>query len=624
MESKNLPKWAERGNFRYARMDGGPIEVHKALVSGWDYMEFPINSYACNIAYDGDRLIDIIKDAYVNWIWITWSVGFSWETEEIQREIAKKFIAKCHKNNIKVTSYHSLANVFIKDYEKFNPKIRSWIQKKKNGKLYTYGAVRSDKEGQRYLVCINNPNWKKHIKKTVKSAVEAGVDAIYFDNCYISCYCNICNKKFKLHTKKLLGKEYNLSKQINANDRLKGSQAQQINDDFFSMQIADFLREIKNHVSKVNKNILLYSNAHERIIFDEAGDYTLSEDCAIPNYDSKNGYTINSGILRYLYADGGADKPNKVGLHQLPWSMAYIAQVNLSEMILDIDVFKLSIAESACYGSSFYFTPEGIFLTKLMLNDKLVVETWKKMGEYNKFLEENSQYYNRLYQEAKIVFIVDTIRDKIDFFQYISENKIIFEIIPIEYFNNINIISKFKVIIPTQTKALSAKQVNILNKYQNNKGKIIGIDPIGTHNEVYAKRNKRDIEEIFKNKESILFTDGIQGIMKTKSSKQKFIDILTKAEEEPIIEIDKNLPVIPNIMSSDKKRIKVIHLLNYSKKKINNIKIKLNNINVDKNSLSVISPDNVKKNLLNFKNTGNSIEFTLSEIHIYSLVIIKY
>ena len=119
--TRELPLWAQRGMFRYARLDGGPVEMMKGILSGWEYMFDPANAYACCRAYDSDQLIELVKEVHVNWIWVTWSVGLSLESEAIQRRLAKRFLDSCHEQGIKVSSYHSIANVFRADFLEKHP-----------------------------------------------------------------------------------------------------------------------------------------------------------------------------------------------------------------------------------------------------------------------------------------------------------------------------------------------------------------------------------------------------------------------------------------------------------------------------------------------------------------------
>src|SRR5438477_9307932 len=78
-EQPSLPSWLKAGTVRFARFDGGPIETQKALRSAWaagfspQDLEVLTNLYGAH----GDRMIDLLVQARINFVWVTYSVGFS-------------------------------------------------------------------------------------------------------------------------------------------------------------------------------------------------------------------------------------------------------------------------------------------------------------------------------------------------------------------------------------------------------------------------------------------------------------------------------------------------------------------------------------------------------------------
>src|SRR5215468_1156729 len=94
-----VPEWARTGNFGFARWDGGPLEVAKGALSGWPGFVVPDPQviYATTHLYDPST-IELLERAHVNWIWVTWSVGFSNETEAAQQALLRTYIEECHRH----------------------------------------------------------------------------------------------------------------------------------------------------------------------------------------------------------------------------------------------------------------------------------------------------------------------------------------------------------------------------------------------------------------------------------------------------------------------------------------------------------------------------------------------
>ena len=109
-----IPAWAEQGNFHFMRLDGGPIEVQKASRALWgkDFtsadQEVLGNMYGKYSAH----AIDLLSQGGVNWVWLTWSVGFSWQDEAAQRQLAKEMVSRLHQRGFHVTAYMCSSSIF--------------------------------------------------------------------------------------------------------------------------------------------------------------------------------------------------------------------------------------------------------------------------------------------------------------------------------------------------------------------------------------------------------------------------------------------------------------------------------------------------------------------------------
>jgi hypothetical protein len=78
-----LPTWLQRGKIRFARFDGGPIEVEKTMRSSWGEHFTARETDVLGNLYGkyGDHMVALLTQAHVNFVWVTYSVGFSWQDE---------------------------------------------------------------------------------------------------------------------------------------------------------------------------------------------------------------------------------------------------------------------------------------------------------------------------------------------------------------------------------------------------------------------------------------------------------------------------------------------------------------------------------------------------------------
>ena len=604
----------------------------KGILSGWEYMFEPANAYACCVAYDSDRLIELVKEAHVNWVWVTWSVGFSLETEAIQRRLAKRFLDSCHDNGLKVTSYHSIANVFCKEFLQRHPDAESYFQRDKNGSIVPYIAVGNIEDAQRCLACLRAPQWRAYIKNHVGSAVDAGVDAVYFDNGYDACCCPTCNQKFREYTQKRLGQAYDIPDNIEwlAHNRQGSTPLAMVWYDFQMAEIVDIYRDVKEFALAKNPQVLFYTNAHSCIPVDEIGDLILSEDCYQPYYDVKKGLATNISVLKYLYADGGPDKPYRNALHLLPWSLGFHPVEDYSTRIVHHTIYKLSIAEAASQGGNFYLSPEGVFLTKLLEGDQEILDIWKEIGKYNAFLEKNYTYYHQSYQQAKIGIVSQGILRKIereitnhDFLDLLAQENLLYEILPVEYLDSQQDLSKYQLIILPGIQHLSDEQIGLLESYSQAGGRLLGISPVVTHDENYYPRSKPATERLFKPDGNVLFSQDIAALLSDDDLKSELLQSVRTLEGPPLIELNHQGPLIGNIMASPDGKTIVLHLVNYSREKLTDVRVAINGLRTEQGAMQVLSPDDVKSEIMDFRSDSDRTEFTLSELYIYSLVVIE-
>ena len=89
---EDVPPWAEQGNFRFIRLDGGQIESWKAERTWWGSKFSAEEKDVLTHIYDRDfeRMLGLLKQADFNWIWVTWSSGWSLKDENENRENLKK------------------------------------------------------------------------------------------------------------------------------------------------------------------------------------------------------------------------------------------------------------------------------------------------------------------------------------------------------------------------------------------------------------------------------------------------------------------------------------------------------------------------------------------------------
>jgi hypothetical protein len=75
---------------------------------------------------DFEQMLGLLKQADFNWIWVTWSSGWSLKDEDANRENLKKVITRCHENGVHVSAYLSASNMFRKSAYREDPETKKY------------------------------------------------------------------------------------------------------------------------------------------------------------------------------------------------------------------------------------------------------------------------------------------------------------------------------------------------------------------------------------------------------------------------------------------------------------------------------------------------------------------
>lgn len=122
--------------------------------------------------------------------------GMGWEVEKHDFPNVKKFVDNCHKHGVMALAYVQFATLYYEVMAKEFPDIESWASIDDRGIRHIYNT-----SGFRWIPCINNEKWVRHIEEVLAIAMsEGGFDGVMFDNTFsYGCYCTRCHDAFRRH-----------------------------------------------------------------------------------------------------------------------------------------------------------------------------------------------------------------------------------------------------------------------------------------------------------------------------------------------------------------------------------------------------------------------------------------
>jgi hypothetical protein len=394
-----VPEWARTGNFSFARWDGGPIEVSKGALSGWPGFVIPDPQviYATNHLYD-PATIELLERAHVTWIWVTWSVGFSNQTEAAQQALLRKYIEECHRHGIHVSAYVSIGNIFWEDMFAHVPESRNWLLKI-NGQPVPYGAADYAAVGKvtRYLADLSVEGWQEYTLGRVIAAVDAGADGIMFDNSS-SYYSGELLEQF---TARALYEARKKNPQVLLSSN-------------YGLAMVTAAR---------TENALTSEQGWEPGIFTSPGP-PPDEWNSSPDFVSVSGglLVLNAGLLRTLWAVSQEARPVAVEYSNRHSGDRFLNTLPPAHQ-------KLALAECAAFHAANEQYHESATLRELFFGGQDALENWDAVAQYNAFFSKYAQFYQEPSSLARMAVIVDPAGKDIAFLDELAAHNLIYDVV---------------------------------------------------------------------------------------------------------------------------------------------------------------------------------------------------
>lgn len=396
---ETVPEWARAGSFNFARWDGGPIEVTKGTLSGWPGFLPPDAQVleATTNLYDPST-IALLARAHVNWIWVTWSVGFSNQTEAPQQALLRKYIEECHRHGIHVTAYMSIGNIFWDDMFAHVPESKDWLLKIDRQPV-PYGTADYAAVGQvtRYLADLSLEAWQEYTLGRVVAAVEAGADGIMFDN-NSSYYSRELLEQFTVRA---------LEEARKRNPRVLLS--------------SNYGRDML--IAARTENALTSEQGWEPGIFDSRGPAPDRWN-SVPDFVAVSGGLLvtNAGLLRSLWAVSQGQRPVAVEYGNRHSGDRFLNTLPPAHE-------KLALAECAAFHAANEQYHESLTLRDLYFGEPDAVENWDAVAEYNAFLQKYAQFYQEPISLARIAVIVDSAVIDLAFLDTLAAHNVIYDVV---------------------------------------------------------------------------------------------------------------------------------------------------------------------------------------------------
>ncbi|MBV8284442.1 MAG: hypothetical protein JO175_07310 [Candidatus Eremiobacteraeota bacterium] len=428
---EHVPPWAEHGNFRFIRLDGGQIESWKAERTWWGSNFNNEERDVLSHIYDRDfeQMLGLLKQAKFNWIWVTWSSGWSLKDEDENRENLKKVIARCHESGIHVSAYLSASNMFRESAFRDDPETRNYGLWMHGIPMFYAGPSlsRLHISWQRRLADAREPGWRAYLLKKAELAIDAGADAIVWDN--------------------MIGYNDGLAQLLDDTQRMAERKARET----------------------VRPKIMVEANIHippDRFGMNDINESIWEEDGKdTPGIWQGRWQVDNARKIKFLNGEKQLWQPLKYENDLYHCGPRERCIPSPAEQ-------KLSIAEAYAFGAATSRNIEGRFLSALIRGEPQAQNAWKAIAQYNQFLLEHSELYHGSVPAARVALMSGDPENQIA--DEFLRKSVFFETKVLEHLDKGAPLEEFKVLVmPRDLPRLNKEQKARLQAFTNAGGVII-------------------------------------------------------------------------------------------------------------------------------------------------------
>lgn len=573
-ERTSLPAWATPGRIRFARWDGGPLETAKYILSGYPGFNPPIPDYIYALAnwYD-PRTVSLLREANVNLIWVTFSNGFSDQTERPQQELARRYIEECHRQGIHVMAYESIANMFWEDMYEHMPESRDWVRLGKDGKPVPYGSGDYTKMGRvtRYMADVSNPGWRELLRRRIDLAIDAGADGVMYDNNFGGHLDEIYQDIYRYATTR--------------------------KSDFLLM--GNFHRN--TYVLNRLVNIFTTEDGIEPGVWEDTSNPRLVKTYLLP---VGSGFLVNNiGLFRINCALSDGWKPMMVENERREKGVRYTGPMSATR-------YPLSLAEGMMFGVASELFETGTFGHGLFRAEPETMSIWQAIGRYNRFFADNEEYYVGAHSVASLVVISDNSSQGVELLNGLASRNVIYDVI---YEKDVTPekLKPYAAVALVTAEMARDRSVKALEEYEAQGGKVISVGSVATQDERGNPRPQPHFLRTKIGRGECLYFEKLPTL-------DDLARTLQAADRRSVVSVVAPKGVLYNVVEQPKTGRVIVHLLNYTLHPVQSVQVTAHG---DFGTARLLTPDSVRQPLRVTGPASATTSVEVPSLEIYSILV---
>jgi hypothetical protein len=602
-----------------------------------------------------EEAVKKIKDMGVTMVIIHFYKGFGLEAEKEQMEDSKKLASLCKKYGLKVGVYIG-STVGYETFLLEKPDAEEWFVPDYMGQPVFYSEQTFRKK-----VYFQHPDYKAYIKNVLRIAIDdLKADLIHFDNPAVQGLPSVffhpmAIKNFRTYLKnkftpEMMKNRFGFSDVRYVEPPKYNRPLSTIDDplfqewtDFRCQQLADYYGEMEEYIRRLNPEVAVAINPHglygQNTMWDQSIDF--------PRILAHTDFFLTEGEVTNLTDDGILI--SKIRTFKM-------AQTLRNRVFTYTSDSQLEMAEAMAYNR------QGMGMVGFgLVTDKLSEDQLN----YIKFFHKNFDYYRNIHNVADVAILHSYVTMAFNndlpyqstylFEQALIQNKIPFDII---FDDNLKDLSKYKVLVLADQECLSDEKLDLIRNFVNQGGGLVATENTSLYTEWRQKKRDFGLNDLFQvkapeghgrsvsatqkqvGKGRVVYIPRVQPSLPKPTAvamtcqywklpvnfKELIESVQWVSGNNLSLSIEAPLTVTMELTQKNDKSALILHLVNFDSgnPSVPNIKVDiLVPAGKKVTQVTVLTPDGRNDDILQFKESEERIVFTVPQLSIYDMVVMK-
>jgi hypothetical protein len=424
---------------------------------------------------------------------------------------------------------------------------------------------------------LSKSGWRDYLKKRIDLAIDAGADGIMYDNC-------------------------------------------------FSPYLGEAFEDIYGYAASRKPDMLIMDNFHNSdFIFNRLINSMTTEEGGEAGVFSENHVRNNrfKEEEQFMLRVGDGLLANNVGRFRIfqnlseGWKPVHIEsrmrEVGWPETdVMSAERQQLVLAENMMFSIANETFVEGAFAYRLWQQDPETVRIWRAMGVYNRFFADNEGYYTDTRSLASLAVVLDNRSAGVPLLNGLAGRGVIFDVL-YEHELTPEKLKPYAAVALLTAQMVRDRAVRALEEYLAGGGKVVAVGNVATQDERGRPRPQPSFLHTKTGRGECLYFERLPPM-------DELARTLLAADRRPVVSVVAPKGVLYNFVEQPKTGRVIVHLLNYTLRRAEKIKIAVEG---RYGPVRLLSPDGVPEQVRRLTSSGPSTELEIPQLSIYSVLILE-